>query len=57
MKEYQTVANDFNTCFDCKYRDIQETGHEWIECHCQLTNNWCPPYRGCENWESEEESR
>ncbi len=44
---------DSETCFDCVYGDIRETGHEWIECKCKLTNKWCSPYRACEEWKNE----
>ena len=45
------------TCFDCKHRNIHETEHEWIECHCKCDGRWHNPYRpetfynkDCPNW-------
>lgn len=33
------------TCFDCEFRNIKETSHEWIECHCKFDGRWHNPYR------------
>ena len=44
------------TCFDCRFRNIHETSHEDIECHCKKDGRWHNPYRpgiiqDCKNWE------
>jgi hypothetical protein len=45
------------TCFDCEFRNIHETEHEWIECHCKKDGHWHNPYRpmriikDCPNWQ------
>lgn len=31
-------------CFDCEYRNIIETEHEWIECKCRADGRWHSPY-------------
>lgn len=45
------------TCFDCRFRNIQEVSHEWTECHCKFDGHWHNPYRpevfyekACPNW-------
>ena len=48
-------------CFDCKYQNIQETSHEWVECFCKVDGCKHNPYRpmvffdkDCPNWAEEE---
>ena len=40
-------------CFSCKYQNIVETSHEWIDCFCQLTGKKCSPikWEDCQDWE------
>lgn len=35
------------SCFDCKYRNIRETSHEWIENFCKIDGHKCSPFDGC----------
>ena len=48
-------------CFDCVYRDIRETSHEWLDCFCKADgkkHNPCRPLvffdKDCPNWEGEQ---
>lgn len=47
-------------CFDCVYRNIMETSHEWIECHCKKDGRWHNPFSPniggeCENYQRKAE--
>ena len=49
-------------CFTCRFQNIQETSHEWIECKCKLDGKWHNPFRpeiyfdkDCRNWQGEGE--
>ena len=49
-------------CFDCRFQNIYETTHEWIECKCKKDGTKHNPYRpmvmikDCPNWQKEDDN-
>lgn len=42
---------EMESCYGCKYANIYENGHEWIECACRLDGKIHSPSQGCDKHE------
>lgn len=47
-----------HSCFTCKYQNIFETSHEWLDCKCKIGDGKFHSIKmDCDEWESMEETK